>query len=71
MAAQKERSLLLAAALIVGKGRQPERLIAPNPATLAEEWDYLRRDMEPAAFAHDLVDATPKPWAPMAQCGTQ
>ena len=66
MAAQKERPLLLAPALIVGEGRQPERLIALNPATLAEEWDYLRLDLEPAAFAHDLVDATPKLRAPMA-----
>jgi hypothetical protein len=41
---------------IVGVRRQPERLIAVIPVTLAEERDQLRFGPAPTPFAHDLVD---------------
>jgi hypothetical protein len=53
---EKEPSPVLVPA--VGAGRQPERLIAASPGTLAEERDYA--PVAPVSLAHDLVDATPK-----------
>ena len=66
---ENERPPRAGATRVICVRRQPDRLIAVIPLTLAEEVDQLRLGLTPTAFAHDLVDPAQEQRAPPESSG--
>jgi hypothetical protein len=69
VARKDERLLRLGAAFVVHVARQPDRLVAVSPSTLAEERDPVGFGVAAAALAHQLVDLSQERGAALDYAG--